>query len=235
MKIIIKGNPIAKARHRSSNRGKVTFRKGHMQVIPQLYDPKSEEKKQVTEFLKKTLMLAKLSKDKQIASEAHGLAQDGAFSVKLSFYLPIGDSLPIATKNARKWGFEKPICKPDIDNLEKFYLDCANKILFPDDKMIVDVIKTKSYSDSPRVEIDVTKIPNESKSEEMQVLLMFSPQEFEQFLKDSDFQSFWNSSESRTGENTVNAIRKIVAFAHKYNDILRRIVSKTTPKKDKVP
>src|SRR5258708_294643 len=118
MKIIIKGNPIAKARHRSSNRGKVTFRKGHMQVIPQLYDPKSEEKKQVTEFLKKTLMLAKLSKDKQIAS---------------------------------------------------------------------------------------------------------------------DFQSFWNSSESRTGENTVNAIRKIVAFAHKYNDILRRIVSKTTPKKDKVP
>ncbi len=39
--------------------------------------------------------------------------------------------------------------KPDIDNLVKFYLDCLNGIAWEDDKQIIYIQATKTYSEEP--------------------------------------------------------------------------------------
>jgi hypothetical protein len=54
------------------------------------------------------------------------------------------------------WGLENDHdVKPDLSNLIKFYEDCANGILFHDDKQIVELKSKKKYSLNPRTVITV--------------------------------------------------------------------------------
>lgn len=48
--------------------------------------------------------------------------------------------------------------KPDIDNIEKFYLDVLNGIAYSDDKLIASLWCEKVYSDTPGVWIDLEPI-----------------------------------------------------------------------------
>ena len=52
-------------------------------------------------------------------------------------------------------GREKPIKKPDIDNLAKSLLDGMNGVVFKDDSQIVSLHCTKVYSSEPGVDIMV--------------------------------------------------------------------------------
>jgi Holliday junction resolvase RusA-like endonuclease len=54
------------------------------------------------------------------------------------------------------WHFNRP----DLDNLIKFYMDCANGVLYEDDKQVVKIIATKVYAQSPHTEIYVNEIDN---------------------------------------------------------------------------
>lgn len=61
------------------------------------------------------------------------------------FYLPKKKSSP-----------EYPVGKPDLDNLEKLYLDSCKVIL--KDQQIVDCHSHKRYSDKPRIEFEIEEI-----------------------------------------------------------------------------
>ena len=52
-------------------------------------------------------------------------------------------------------GLDRPICKPDFDNIEKSYADAFTDNIWIDDIIVVDASIKKYYSVLPRVEIDL--------------------------------------------------------------------------------
>jgi len=69
--------------------------------------------------------------------------------------------LPIPKSHSKKRtedclkGLEKPIKKPDIDNLAKSLLDGMNGVVFKDDSQIISLHCTKVYASEPGVDIMV--------------------------------------------------------------------------------
>jgi Holliday junction resolvase RusA-like endonuclease len=51
-----------------------------------------------------------------------------------------------------------PQVMPDIDNYEKFILDCMNKIVFKDDRLVISIRSDKRYTENPRTEIMVQEL-----------------------------------------------------------------------------
>ena len=69
-------------------------------------------------------------------------------SVELNFWMKI--------PKTRKVEAGRPhIVRPDVDNLTKGVLDALEGMAFQDDKQIADLTVTKTYSDTPGVEIIV--------------------------------------------------------------------------------
>ena len=54
------------------------------------------------------------------------------------------------------------IVAPDLDNLAKLVLDAMTGIFWRDDSIICDMEIRKIYSESPRIEIGITKIEDEN-------------------------------------------------------------------------
>jgi Holliday junction resolvase RusA-like endonuclease len=129
IKIIIPGEPIAKARARHANRG------GFVQT----YDPQRVEKESLRLYLK--------------AKGAIMYEAGVPLRCDLTFSMPIPSSMSKKRQREAASGLHHHVKKPDIDNLVKFYLDVANGILFDDDKQIVELVATKRYGDTPSVEI----------------------------------------------------------------------------------
>ena len=48
---------------------------------------------------------------------------------------------------------ERPVKKPDLDNVVKVYADALNQLAYHDDSQIVTIVCKKYYSDRPRVEV----------------------------------------------------------------------------------
>lgn len=171
MKIIIPGKPIAKQRARYSKRGK--------HVVT--YDPQEQDKKHVRQIMTAQLTDCFAVTDKSISKEMFNICTTKVFSVQFIFFLPINQSDSVSAKNRKLWGIKRASTKPDYDNLEKFYLDCANGILWGDDSTVVQGRAMKLYSEEPRVEIvieavqEVKLIPNVEK-----VITSFSPSEFKE-------------------------------------------------------
>lgn len=137
MRIIIPGNPIPKARHKMRMNGR----------FPQAYDPKAADAKRVRECLRK------------IAANGPNFDLETVIHLDVSFYVYIPISSTKAERTRMAWGLDHPSKKPDIDNLLKFILDCANGILFKDDAQICSVNCVKRYSENPRTEINMTCNP----------------------------------------------------------------------------
>lgn len=169
MKIIIPGKPIAKQRARYSKRGK--------HVVT--YDPQYKDKEIVRNIMGKQLADYVALNDKSVSIELLKICTGKVFSVQFIFFLPINESDSVVARNKKLWGIKRASTKPDYDNLEKFYLDCANGILWGDDSTVVQGKALKLYSEEPRVEIvieaieEVRLIPNVEK-----VITTFSPSEF---------------------------------------------------------
>lgn len=172
MRIIIEGIPIAKKRFRYTSRGSYIH----------TYDVQIKEKESIqTQMIQ---MLKKHSQDQPIRTFA--ITEANYLKVRFVFCLSPSVSEPTSEKNEKLWGFQLPGQKPDIDNLEKFYLDCANGILWKDDKQIIEIYSKKIYGQIPYVQIDIEEkkglIMEKNASE---ILKCFSPQELESFLKDA--------------------------------------------------
>lgn len=169
----IPGEPIPKARHRTFTRNGFT----------RAYDPQEKEKRRVQKFLAAQMNVALNDPDKAVALQAAALAKDNALDIEMNFYMPIRKSETQASRNAKLWGFENHTSKPDLDNLEKFYLDCGNGIIYPDDRYVVSVKKKKLYSKNPRTEIKIMQKKKHNLSPVAQgILIMFGPEKLQEFL-----------------------------------------------------
>lgn len=128
MKIIIPGTPIAKMRHRIA--------KNHA------YDPQERLKKETKDFMRRAV---------NTVLEAEKTAI--AYCVDYKFYFKPAKSLSKAKRLSKLTNVEPCLVRKDLDNLEKFYCDCANEILFNDDHQIVKMSSQKLWDEEERVEM----------------------------------------------------------------------------------
>jgi len=169
MKIIISGKPIPKARARYSKRGK--------HVIT--YDPQEYDKRHVRSLMSQQIAAYANSEDRLKNLELGKICAGKVFSVDFTFFLPINQSDSVVARNKKLWGITKASTKPDYDNLEKFYLDCANGILWGDDASVIKASAQKLYSNEPRVEIVVDSVEKMKLPENIEkVISCITPKEF---------------------------------------------------------
>ncbi len=145
MKFVIPGNPIPQLRHR--------YKMISNKMI--VYDPCSKEKSHIIREIKKQIHTAFNGTDRTLAVQAHNLTVSEYFYVSLSFYFDVPKSTTKTRLKAKLEGIEKHTSKPDLDNLEKLYLDCMTGIIYSDDAKIINLSSKKSYSTNPRTEIEV--------------------------------------------------------------------------------
>lgn len=83
-----------------------------------------------------------------------------ALKVKIFAYYEI----PRSTSKKRKLDMLndniRPTIKPDTDNIAKSILDSLNKIVYLDDKQVVDLIVKKMYEEKPYVYVVIEEINN---------------------------------------------------------------------------
>lgn len=83
------------------------------------------------------------------------VATDVAFDVEIEAYYAVPASWSKKRRISALQGVDRPMTKPDLDNLAKSVLDGMNGIVFEDDKQVVGLTVTKHYSDTPRIEVVV--------------------------------------------------------------------------------
>jgi len=169
MKIIITGNPIAKTRPKFARRGSFTH----------VYDSQEKKKEKI-----KIQMLSLIKKINPVESSIIFCAK--YLKIYFDFFLPIPKTDSKKNKMEKLWQIQLPGIKPDIDNLEKFYLDCATGIFCKDDRVVVEVHSKKKYGQRPRVEIHI----EEKKGFTMlkrsaEILTFFTPEDLDCFLYDA--------------------------------------------------
>jgi len=120
----IAGNPLALKRPRFYRKGE------HMGV----YDSQKVEKEQIIWQLRA-----------QFRNEPFAFPM----MIDLTFFMPIPKSTSKAKKRQMVCGSIHHIKKPDIDNLQKFILDCMNNIVYKDDAQIVELNSKKLYAENP--------------------------------------------------------------------------------------
>lgn len=115
------------------------------------------------------------SDNKNKVIQASSLSRSDVFSVRIVFHMPIPKSWSKYKKFMAVLGVEVPNKKPDVDNMEKFILDCANRILFEDDRMITQLSSLKMYSKNPRTVLEVLPVKKLKVSEKQkQILTLYS-------------------------------------------------------------
>ena len=133
MLIVVPGNPIPKIRARITAAG--------------AYDPQYREKKLYR-------LLIRRQYEKQKSKFAHKCSVT-AYHISMYFYFAPTSSWSKKRKEEALTGKLKHTKKPDLDNLEKFIVDCGNGIIYPDDKMIVSQCSCKAYAKLPRTVMEI--------------------------------------------------------------------------------
>lgn len=214
MRIVIPGDPIAKARPRFSHVGKFV----------KTYDPQSRLADSLKGFLS-ALVNHQKTNDFEACFRL-------PLSVSLSYQMPIAKNDTMASKNAKLWGFEKPSHKPDIDNLIKWTADIANGILWRDDAQIVHLTASQCYSSSPCTIIEINPIPEIQMTKEHEIVFKtFSPDDIINLLSDTESMrcSLWpNSGDDKDLSETELAATAdvLIEFAKKWTDKLKKIKGK---------
>lgn len=214
----IDGTPIPKVRHRSAIR--------HGRIF--CYDSQQNSKTAVSWMLKSQLNNAlNAPSTKAIAKAAKDILTANAFQVDFEFHVspPLSKS---TSERCRLLWFGIPAEKPDIDNLVKFYLDAANKVIWPDDKKIVELNAKKIYSEFSQTIMKVTGRNEMQKDENVQgILSIFSPNRYYEMLRDVKFLAEMEGTPSQTPEQrALNAAYIISKFADTYSDELHKIKKK---------
>jgi Holliday junction resolvase RusA-like endonuclease len=220
MKIILPGKPIPKMRARYSKRGSFVV----------TYDPQEADKKEVKKQIEKALCDQINYSDNNTSHEVTRVCLGRVFQIEFWFYLPINKSDSIGERNAKLWGITHATCKPDYDNLEKFYLDCLNGTLWGDDSMVVDSKAHKRYSDNPRVEIDITVKKSISLADkELKILQLVSPKELMEMMLDiKDMTSFLDAIGHGDVENIpewvlMDLTHELSRYSLKYATLFKKI------------
>lgn len=169
MIFVIPGDPIANARPRKGKWG--------------MYDPQAKLKKQV----KAQLLVQKQELTKhdnvKIDEKAVYLPYNQFYEVGVTFYLPIPKNAPKSKKNMLSWNCIENDSNKDLDNLEKFILDCATEILFPDDRYVTSLKSKRFSSENPKTVI-IMKNKKSLSDEICGILGIFSRSEMSSLLED---------------------------------------------------
>lgn len=157
MKIIIHGEPIPKSRPRF-------FSKGGRNLA---YNNQSTQMTEVSWRMKKAFQECEIK------------PSGDSYDINFCFFFrpPPGKDC-----NLKLWGLIPHTHTCDLDNLEKFYLDCGNGILYKDDAQIKTISSSKYYSTIPRTEIIIMahKTPVIDATVTA-VLKLFSPEDLQEF------------------------------------------------------
>lgn len=170
MRFVFNHTPIAKMRHRHLRNGRT-------------YDPQEKEKNSVKKIMQ-TLVNQALNGSNDERLEAAEIGTADCLHANFVFELPIPKSDNASIRNLKMWNIIQPSIKPDLDNLEKFYLDCANEIIFKDDRSIITCVKKKKYSacDQPKVIMNIEKKKNSFSLISYNVFKIFSPNDLYELM-----------------------------------------------------
>lgn len=133
MKITIPGTPISNMRPRLG--------KG------MVYDAQSLIKEAVKSSIRRQIQ--------EMPEKASNLLSMPACCVSLVFYFEPAKSSSKAKRSAKLANLEPCLVRKDLDNLEKFYLDCGTGLLYEDDHQVVELSSKKLWSEEARVEMEV--------------------------------------------------------------------------------
>lgn len=144
-RITVPGQPVGKPRPKAAYAG------GH----PRVYTPSSG---QYYEYMVRQCYLAEHAGTPP-TSKAVGIVIEAYFALNKSDY----DSKGKPNKHgvAKLSGAEPCAKKPDFDNIAKIVVDALNGIAWVDDCQIVRAIVSKSYAESPRVEVTAYEMAGE--------------------------------------------------------------------------
>lgn len=210
IELTIHGPPIPKLRPRFLKCG-------------QAYDIQAKLKKKVIWQIKEILILNYF---------CVAFPLKGPIACDFKFYMPVPTSWKKKEKNLVSWKALEHTCKPDCDNLVKFYLDCMNSVVYQDDRQIVIGNILKEYDANPRVEITImgTQKPIMSKVEE--ILGMFSADEFGELVADLEIvadcldMEFINQRGEVREKLQLEAAYTLSLFADKHAEALSKITKK---------
>lgn len=93
----------------------------------------------------------------QIAMAGHDLVE-GPVLVRMFIALQVPASWSQKKQRAALEGLHFPTTKPDVDNTVKAVFDGLNGVVWKDDVQVVDLVLSKRYSSTPRVEVEVVPI-----------------------------------------------------------------------------
>ena len=166
--------PLAKKRHRSFLRGgKIAS-----------FDPQDKEKRLTKAILEQQMWNLQNSDCKETVMKASNLIYSDRYRIDLTFHMPIPLSFNTAQKKQALWNLIFPT-SCDTDNQIKFILDCANEVLYPDDRMISQISAKKLYSNNPRTEINIMADKFTGSEKEMaKILSVYGPDELKLLLAD---------------------------------------------------
>ncbi|MFP3859254.1 MAG: RusA family crossover junction endodeoxyribonuclease [Bacteroidales bacterium] len=99
----------------------------------------------------------------QIKSQYKEEALKVPVALDIIFYMPIPKSLSGIKKRQMANGIIAHSKKPDLDNLEKFLIDCLNKIVFHDDCQIIEMRTKKIYSTKPGTTVRIIPLADEKR------------------------------------------------------------------------
>jgi len=157
VKIILPGDPIAKQRPRFLRTGRT-------------YDVQDA---------------IKISTRRDMAYIYREPPISGALSVSLEFCFEPPKRMRHDLRNLMLWNIEPHNRRPDFDNLEKFYCDAGNCILWCDDSQIVKCHTVKKWSNISCTIIEFNEINNSHMDKKIEkVFRTFSPDEFDSLLSD---------------------------------------------------
>lgn len=83
---------------------------------------------------------------------------EGPLELRLLARYPIPQSWSKKKQEKALKGELKPVVKPDLDNVIKIQKDSMNVIIWKDDSQVVRILAEKQYSETPNVEIYVSRV-----------------------------------------------------------------------------
>ncbi len=171
MQFVFDHIPIPKMRHRHT-KGGWTF------------DPQEKVKQEVRKNMA-NLIHNELNSIRSGDGRVNAIASANSFLLRFLFEFPIPESDSNKSKNQKQWGIIPHNKKPDLSNLMKFYEDCANGVLFPDDAMIIGCQMEKRYSpiNQPRVIMTVEPQKEMAMHTARQVLELMGPCRVRELMK----------------------------------------------------
>lgn len=115
-----------------------------------VYDSQKREKSKTRHLIFKQHLKKPIKNGDDWISSALSVLT-GPLKIDVTFYMPMPKSL---SKKKRDAMVDTPhIKRPDIDNLEKYILDCLTGCAIIDDSLVYDMHSRKLWSDNPRTEL----------------------------------------------------------------------------------